>query len=396
MMDVLITYGWNRVAYNVLRSLGKKGLKVCVGDTSKLCMSFWSRYAAEKFLYRSFYANPHEFIASLKEAFVKYKPKVYIPIHEETFVVAKYIDELKDTKVAIPISDFDTLKTLHMKNSLINLASRLEIPVPKSIQPKDLSDVREFSKEVGFPVVIKMINTNSAKGVFYAYSQSELLDIYSKLIQNLDTDQFPILQEYVRGSGYGVSLLLNRGNVRALFTHKRLREKIASGGTSTKRVSTKNNVLEEYAIRLLSEVKYHGVAMVEFKYDENNKKGWLIEVNPRFWGSLALAIHAGVDFPYLLYRMALDGDVEPVFNYEDGVVVRWILGDMLATLSYIKSQKRLKPLFDFFNFKGERFDDFYLDDPVPFFAECAYYLAKFLRTKSTNPTYEAMIEVNKI
>ena len=33
----------------------------------------------------------------------------------------------------------------------------------------------------------------------------------------------------------------------------------------------------------------------------------LIEVNPRFWGSLALAIYAGIDFPYLLYKLAMEG-----------------------------------------------------------------------------------------
>lgn len=397
MRDVVITYGWNRVAYNVLRSLSSKGLRVVVGDTNKFAMSFWSKYTNEKFLYQSFYKNPYGFVITLKEIFLKYKPKVYIPIHEESFVVAKYIEKLKeDTDVIIPISDFNTLRTLHLKNLLMNLASRLRIPTPQTIQPRDLTDVKEFAKETGFPVIIKMLNTNSAKGIFYANSEDNLLKIYENVAKNLTTEQFPILQEYVKGNGYGVSLLLNRGKPLAMFTHKRLRERIASGGTSTKRVSTRNKILEDYAVTLLSEVNYHGVAMVEFKYNEEKKTGWLIEVNPRFWGSLALAIHAGVDFPYLLYEMAINGNVKPVFDYKEGVVTRWILGDVLATLSYVKAKKSLRPLIDFFSFRNERFDDLYRDDLGPFFAECIYYLTKFAVTKSLNPTEEALLDVDKI
>lgn len=396
IVDVVVTYGWNRVAYNVLRSLSSKGLKVGVGDTSRFAMSFWSKHINGKFLYPSFYKNSYRFVTHLKEVFLKHKPKVYFPIHEETFIVAKYIEELKDTGVIIPISDFNTLKILHLKHNLTNLAIRSGIPVPETIQPKDLNEVKSFARLTGFPVVIKTLNTNSAKGIFYAHSINELLRQYEDIIKDLAPEQFPLLQQYVKGEGYGVSLLFNRGKIKAVFTHKRLREKTFTGGTSTKRVSIKNSLLENYAIQLLSTINYHGVAMVEFKFNEKEKEGWLIEVNPRFWGSLALAIHAGVDFPYLLYEMATNGDIKPVFDYKEGVVVRWILGDVLATLSYIKAKKSLRPLIDFFSFRDEKFDDLYRDDLIPFFAECVYYLSKFVRTKSLNPTEEAILDVDKI
>lgn len=76
----------------------------------------------------------------------------------------------------------------------------------------------------------------------------------------------------MKGDGYGVSMLFNKGELRAKFTHKRLREKIATGGTSTKRISVKNLILEEYADNLLSFLKWHGVATVEFRFNEMGKK----------------------------------------------------------------------------------------------------------------------------
>lgn len=399
-IDVAITYGWNRVSYNVLRSLASKDLIVSVGDASNIAMSKKSKYCKYSFSYHSFYKYPSKFIDSLKTYFRLVSPKVYLPIHEEIFVVAKYINELKHCGVNIPIHDFDTLKAVHRKDSLSDIANNLNIPVPRTYKPRKLSDLKTIWNEIGRDrkVVIKMINTNGAKGVFYASSYEDLLQQYAQIIEidNLDVDNYPLIQEYVCGNGYGVSMLFNKGKLRAKFTHKRLREKISTGGTSTKRVSTKNPLIETYAENILSSLKWHGVAMAEFKYNEKEKKGWLIEINPRFWGSLALPIQAGVDFPYLLYKMAVDGDIETVLDYKEDVAVRWLLGDVLATINYMKKRMSLMPIIDFFSFKNEKYDDLFKDDLMPFFYECLYYFNKFMRTASTNPSEEALLNVDKI
>jgi hypothetical protein len=47
---------------------------------------------------------------------------------------------------------------------------------------------------------------------------------------------------------------------------------------------------------------WHGVAMVEFKIDRRDQLPKLMEINGRFWGSLQLAIDAGVDFPAILLQ----------------------------------------------------------------------------------------------
>lgn len=160
---------------------------------------------------------------------------------------------------------------------------------------------------------------------------------------------------------------MNKGEPKAIFTHKRIRERIRTGGPSTLRISSKNEKLEEYAARLLSSVKFHGVAMIEFKYDEKYNNAWFIECNPRFWGSVGLPINSGVNFPYLLYRMAVDGDIETVRNYKEGVVVEWWLGDKLAQLRNFLSLNGSSKIK--LNSKNiDYFDDFYKDDPIPFFA----------------------------
>jgi predicted ATP-grasp superfamily ATP-dependent carboligase len=93
-----------------------------------------------------------------------------------------------------------------------------------------------------------------------------------------------------------------------------------------------------------------------------------MEVNGRFWGSIALAIASGVDFPHLLYKMAVEGDVKPVFNYKVGVKCRWLIpGDILHLLASLKSRPdKMKTIRNFFSFfENQHYDELSLDDPLP-------------------------------
>jgi predicted ATP-grasp superfamily ATP-dependent carboligase len=105
--------------------------------------------------------------------------------------------------------------------------------------------------------------------------------------------------------------------------------------------------------------------MVEFKIDPRDGLPKLMEINPRFWGSLALAIHAGVNFPYLLYRMSRGETIAPVEHYKEGIMCRWLLfGDLLHFFSN-RHRHRLNP--GFFHFRGQdlHYDILSLHDPMP-------------------------------
>jgi predicted ATP-grasp superfamily ATP-dependent carboligase len=89
--------------------------------------------------------------------------------------------------------------------------------------------------------------------------------------------------------------------------HRRLRETPPSGGPSSCAVSIFENDLKSAGIKLLDHLQWHGVAMAEFKRDAKSSQLYLLEINPKFWGSLDLALDSGVDFPALAARVALGG-----------------------------------------------------------------------------------------
>ena len=377
--DVVITDCNNRIGYNVLRSLARKNLNVVVGVDQNSGMAVYSLHKDKIFRHPAFYKNEKAFIKQLYKFFVDKKPHVCIPTGEDIFVVAKHFDQIKDLPVIVPISDFNTLDRLHDKYKSALLAKSLGIPTPETLKPNNKNDIIKFLEKIEGTIVLKILSSSGARGVFYLNENgffAELDKIMKK--EKINFGDF-LIQQYIKGIGYGVSMLFNNGQLRAKFAHKRLRERSFTGAPSTLRISIRNIILEEYAERLLSNVGFHGVAMVEFKHNEQTGDSWFIEVNPRFWGSVALAIQSGVDFPYLLYRMAVEGDVAPCLDYKTGITVKWLLGDILGVISYVKARRSIKGLKQVAA-RVDGYDDFRFDDPFVLPAEFLLYLKKIIGT----------------
>ena len=119
--------------------------------------------------------------------------------------------------------------------------------------------------------------------------------------------------------------------------------------------------------------------MVEFKV--NATDAYLMEINTRFWGSLQLAIDAGVDFPWLLYQMACGNPLEPVKRYKEGNQLRWLLGDLDRLYLVLKGAKfsnkeKISSLLSFFTPAPHRtkHEVDRLDDIRPFVWEVKRYL----------------------
>ena len=151
----------------------------------------------------------------------------------------------------------------------------------------------------------------------------------------------------------------------ASFAHKRLREYPATGGASTLRESVRRDDIRDMALSLLKALDWFGVAMVEFKLDPRDGIFKLMEINPRFWGSLSLAVAAGVNFPYLLYSMSYGENFKPVEQYQIGKRCRWLLpGDILH---FIFNPRRASLLPQFFHLwdRNMAYDILSFEDPLP-------------------------------
>jgi predicted ATP-grasp superfamily ATP-dependent carboligase len=379
----MITHARHRASLASIRSLGRAEVPIVASDSIKGAMGYYSKYVTSYFIYPSYKTSPEAFIASLKENIYKNSVKVLMPTGEETYVIAKYKERFKD--VTIPIHTHEAIDKVNNKHHLIDFARNIGVKVPLTYSINKMSDLDKISKEIDYPAVIKPIIGSGAKGIRYVNSGKELITSYQNVVNkfNYTPLNYPLVQEYIPGTGYGVSMLFNEGDLRAIFTHKRIREYPASGGPSTARISVRHHKMEKMAISLLKELNWHGVAMVEFKLNENTNEPVLMEINPRFWGSLNQAISAGVDFPLLLHTMAIEGDIKPVLNYKLGLKSRWLLGDIRSFIDYMINRNcQLSKYKDFFNFldRDTCYDDISLTDPLPTIVQPLIPIANLIKT----------------
>ena len=369
-MSVLLTEAASPKCLTIAQSLGKKGIEITTSSDERFSPTFFSKYSKNHFIYPNPKNSPDDFANTILKQVRSKKIDVLMPVNStETLIVSKNKDKFTPyTKV--PFENFNKMMKLHDKNEVMKIAADLGIRVPETFRIDNLNDLQKISKTLEYPVVIKLRNASSSVGVSYAYSPDEFISKYKQTIRkfNIEQSNYPIVQEYIPGSGYGVSMLYNNGDIRASFTHKRLREYPITGGSSTMRISVRNPQMEKAAAKLLNFVGWHGLAMVEFKLDERTNQPFLLEVNPRFWGSIYQAIASGIDFPYLLYQMAVEGDVKPIFNYKIGVKTRSILPDLRSLMDHLrKSNHKYRILKEFCKFheKDLYYDTLSIEDILP-------------------------------
>ncbi|MFH1763281.1 MAG: ATP-grasp domain-containing protein [Gemmatimonadota bacterium] len=301
-------------------------------------------------------------------------------------------DELGGVK--LPFPDASVFETVSDKARVLEAAAAIGLSVPRQWvwekpEDVDLAEVPEGS----YPLVIKptrsvaeLGNPVQSVGLCYIDSVGEMKD----WVAGAGPGDFPALvQERVFGDGAGVFVMTWDGELKAAVGHRRIREKPPSGGVSVLRESTEvNPELLDRSLRLLSQLGWvSGVAMVEYKLAEPTGAPVLMEINGRFWGSLQLAIDAGVDFPNLLLQAAGGRIPDPPVMGRPGVKSRWLLGDLdqLAVRLVKKrsdlrlppgSPGRLKACMEFLaDFRpGVRTEVMRMSDPRPFIGEVGAWL----------------------
>jgi len=338
---------WNKTLAAV-RSLGRRGFYLAVGEKTRFATAIFSRYCSRRLIYPSPLSKPDEFLDWLLNEVKRNNYDMVLPTELETQQIILRNREEMEKYTRVPFADYALTANVQNKAWLMKYAETNGYPCPKTLGT-DLKSVptvlNDFCYEdVEYPLVIKPRESSGSRGIMYVKKPSEFPAALRKV---QDRYPLPIVQEYIpHGGAYGVGALFNRNSEpKAAFVYKRLREYPVTGGPSTLRESVKNDEIKEIALNLLKSLKWTGIAMVEFRVDARDGRPKLMEINPRFWGSLQLAIISGMDFPYLLYKMAVDGDIEPVWDYRVGVRCRWLIpGDILHFI-YNPQRLRLTPSF---------------------------------------------------
>lgn len=380
---VLVTDGEQRAALAVVRSLGAAGHLCFVAAAVPGSLAGGSVHAAEEALVPDPLKAPAGYARAIAELVRRWRIAIVIPIAEPSMLALLDAREQLGG-VMLPFPDAETFRRISDKELVLSVAHGLGISVPKQHVLNDPADA--VPADLRFPVVLKPARTiGSASGervqltVMHAGSLADL----GARRSSIPPAGYPILlQERIVGPGVGIFLLRAHGQTLAVFSHRRLREKPPSGGVSVYRESiAADPELVSKSEALLDFFGWESVAMIEFKLDGEGRP-YLMEINGRFWGSLQLAIDAGVDFPALLVAVATGAEVSPVRDYRVSTRSRWLWGDIDQLLTRLRHSPeqlalppggptRLRALLDFCHIGGrrDREEVFRLRDPRPFWRE---------------------------
>jgi predicted ATP-grasp superfamily ATP-dependent carboligase len=398
---ILLTDGDQRSALACVRSLGRAGHQCFVlGPSRGGGLAGRSRYCTEGAQIVDAGRDPEGFLAAFEGALKRWNIDVLFPMTEKTLrLVLPRREAYEGDGRLLPFPDAETFRRVSDKAQVLEAAKEVGITVPRQWVWGSLDEVDPTSiPPEAYPLAIKPSRSVGGPGVSGETPAVCYVDTpggLSEWAAGVRPESFPALaQERIIGDGVGVFLLLWGGDLRATVGHRRIREKPPSGGVSAVRESTEPDpALLDRSLKLLGSMGWRsGVAMVEYKVRRDTGDPVLMEINGRFWGSLQLAIDAGVDFPVLLLAAA-EGSAEAPAGLRDlvrgrpGVKVRWLLGDLdQLLLRLVRTPEelslppghpgRLRAMVEFMaDFRpGVRLEVLRWGDPRPFLSEAAAWI----------------------
>ena len=324
-----------RKSVSAIRSLGRAGYTVFALGGSRLVTGFHSAHTDRSFSGPVASDDPGGFGGVLRRAVAaaQGRPVALLPMEDATceWVLANGASLPANVRWLLPPAE--GFRVARDKARTLEAAQALGIPCPRTFVPGSPAEMAALVASRPVEEFVVKPRTGSGSGGI----------VYGPAIRTLSLERHwsehgpLLLQERIPAEGMarGVSMLFDGGGVlRASFEHQRLRQYPVTGGPSTQRVSIAPDELEAYSVALLSALGWRGVGMVEWKIHPRTGRPLLLEINPRFWGSLALAVRSGADFPAWYADAALGRPLPfPIPPYRRGVVCRWLIpGDILRYL----------------------------------------------------------------
>jgi len=354
---------------DVVRDLGRHGIPVLGLDADPTAIGMHSRYATG-LVCPDPLADEEAFLSWLESLGARLPQRaVVFPSHDEyIWPLSRHAARLEPWFV-VPFSRWDAMQRVYDKRVQVEAAARAGVDTPKTAFVGCGAELQAAAGDIPFPAVLKPVESLAFKLRFPRHildveTPAELQRIYDKV----DDLGALMLQERIPGGEDELwtvgSYLDAESRPLAVFTGHKLRQYPHAGGSCLAGVSRWDEKLADAGLRLLRELRFHGVSQVEFKRDPRDGRFCLMEVNARHWKWHGLAARCGVNLSYAAYRDAI-GDPYIARRQQDGV--KWIVFNKDVPLALLEIAKRQRSAPEYVrSLRGTRMDGLHaLDDPLP-------------------------------
>ena len=395
--DALVLDAVLRQSLASVRSLGKRGLRVAVlGNTGKE-PTFSSRWCHQAFVCPAD-EGTDEYLQYLEQVLDRTGARVLITSSDATIALIRRHRKRLEQRVRIALAKESALAIAINKPHTLEIAKRLGIHIPGAIDVRTVSEVDVALREIGLPAVVKPVESWVGDEHHGARLASQLVttpDEARRAVEELTrSGGATLFQQFLSGRRESLTFLYADGTIYARFAQWGKRTQPPLGGQSVlgQSIAMPPDIGDQ-AERLVREIDLEGISHIEFRRDSNGAP-YLMEINPRLAASTELAIRSGVDFPYLLYQWASGEKIDTVTSYREGVWLRDLQNDLVATIATVKERGRpgmappTKAIFDFGAsfFKPMHYYYFDRKDPLPAWSavkDFAHYVSRLARKSLT-------------
>jgi predicted ATP-grasp superfamily ATP-dependent carboligase len=389
-LNVLMVSGWVDQAFTFVRSFSKQEhINLFVADCWPNSACGHSKYCKKLHLVPGF--EEPEYIPAILEVCRQERIGIVLPVHQEDLVeIAKHKDLFETEGFRLPIPEYPLIELAIDKYRMAGLAKENEISAPETHL---LSQIRsaDLGRSIPLPILVKLRKSTGQRGQKKVCNATEFETHIDSLLQEYTQDDI-IIQEYIPGTVldtmYTVGLLYDHSHrLKVCIPLKKIRSRPYTGGTAICTVADNRPDVREMAIKLMSAFsEWEGIADVEIKIDPEGKPRF-IEVNPRPWGSIYGSYVAGIDFPMLWLKVALQENFETISEFQEGIYGSFLSRDLVLLRDLLKNllNKEREDVWQVLrtytrpyvrkgkNARSTATSDFVLDDLKPFFKNLARF-----------------------
>ncbi len=335
--DILVLDAASRQSLASVRSLGRAGLRVAMGESSAECrpplpvLSFASRYCARTVVLPNLITDVPAFGAAVVDFVRAHPTRVVLPTADGAIgAMMPWRDELAELGCVLALAPQSALEIANDKDRTLEVARRLGIAYPRTKRIDSVEELPGLLAEFPYPFVLKPTSSWMRGSVDRLYptevvNEQEATELTEKFVT---AGAGVLAQQWASGLREGVSMFVVNGEIRAACAHAAYRTSPPLGGASVMRQSIPiPQDIYASSVALVQAIGLEGVCEVEYRRDADGRP-LLMEINARLAGTIENAVHSGVDFPMMIWRWATGQQVGRVEGYKTGVRTRWLHGDM--------------------------------------------------------------------
>jgi len=373
---VLILDGYLRNSIAILRSLGSKGFDcdILVEKNQNFVFAAFEKAFRSKYARRVFELteDSDDGKAELIEGILEngnYTALLAGGTYYSNFI-SKYKERFSQYTNVLS-EDYDKMMLVHNKDSCMAFASKHGIRTPRTFTASNKDELRKVADATNGVVIVKFNDSYASRGLIkYTSDSNHFYEAYQRDFGfQFEGDNFPLIQELIEGELIDSTAFSINGEPKAILTQKREMTAWLEGGGGIVNLTVDESEVKSGTDKLLRELGWTGHIEMDWIKQTETGEGYLIEINPKFWGTTQLTIDAGFDYPFWFVQHASGNENHYSDTHVVGMRYRW-LNDEFATI--FTQPKSLGSFVSEFgqsvkrNFAAKTRGNFYLDDPLPF------------------------------